>query len=123
MRPSLPSGTPSRSNSQIARTPSTKLSTELGYRDVVPCEEALAQTARWLVEHPPDRGGSIERNLQDPFDYDAEDALIAAWRAALGPLHVVAAAADPFFVDRYSSDYEAARARRRAARSAGEHAR
>jgi hypothetical protein len=104
-------------------TPSTKLSTELGYRDVVPCDQALAQTAHWLVEHPPERGGSIERNLQDPFDYDAEDALVAAWRAALGPLQAAAAAADPLFVDRYSSDYEAARARRRAARSTGEPAR
>ncbi len=99
-------------------TPSTKLSTELGYRDVVACDEALARTARWLVEHPPERGGSIERNLQDPFDYEAEDALIAAWRGALGPLRVAAEAADPMFVDRYSSEYEAARARRRAARSA-----
>jgi dTDP-D-glucose 4,6-dehydratase len=99
-------------------TPSTKLSTDLGYRDVVSCDDALAHTARWLVEHPPERGGSIERNLQDPFDYEAEDTLIAAWQAALGPLRAAAAAADPFFVDRYSSEYEAARARRRAARSA-----
>jgi hypothetical protein len=99
-------------------TPSTKLTTELGYRDVIACDEALAKTARWLAEHPPEPGGSIERNLQDPFDYQAEDALIATWRAALGPLREAAAAADPVFVDRYAADYEAARARRRAARSA-----
>jgi nucleoside-diphosphate-sugar epimerase len=96
-------------------SPSTKLIAELGYTDVVPCQEALAETARWLVAHPP--GDTIERNLQDPFDYDAEDALIAAWRKALGPLREAAEAADPFFVDRYSPHYEQARARRRAARS------
>jgi hypothetical protein len=100
--------------------PPTKLIVDLGYTDVVPCHEALAETARWLVAHPPEPGGTIERNLQDPFDYDAEDALIAAWRKALGPLREAANAADPFFVDRYSPDYEAARARRRAARSSRE---
>jgi nucleoside-diphosphate-sugar epimerase len=101
-------------------SPSTKLSVELGYRDVVASDVALAETARWLVEHPPEPDGTIERNLQDPFDYAAEDGLIAAWQDALGPLRKAAAAADPMFVDRYSPNYEAARARRRAARSSGQ---
>jgi nucleoside-diphosphate-sugar epimerase len=95
-------------------TPSAKLFAELGYRDVVPCDQALAETAHWLMENPPEPGGSIERSLQDPFDYDAEDALVAAWRHALGPLRDASAAADPMFVDRYSPGYQAARARRRA---------
>jgi nucleoside-diphosphate-sugar epimerase len=99
-------------------TPSTKLSRQLGYRDVVACEEALARTARWLVAHPHERGGTVERALQDPFDYAAEDALLAAWQNALRPVGVAATEADPFYVDRYSSGYEDARARRRAHRAA-----
>ncbi len=43
-------------------------------------EKQFALTARWLLEHQPRPGGSEERNLQDPFDYAAEDALVAAWK-------------------------------------------
>lgn len=106
-----------RSGSFHRYTPPTKLMSELGYRDVVPCEEALVRTARWLAAHPPERGGDIEQNLQDPFDYGAEDALIAAWKEALGRLRAAAAAADPYFVDRYSPSREADRESRRTARA------
>jgi hypothetical protein len=30
-----------------------------------------------MSEHPPEHGGEIEQRLQDPFDYEAEDKLIA----------------------------------------------
>ncbi len=60
-----------------------KLQHELGYRDAVAPREALARTARWLIAHPPEPGGIEETVLQDPFDYPAEDALVAAWRDAL----------------------------------------
>ncbi|MBY0399639.1 hypothetical protein K2X89_05045, partial [Myxococcota bacterium] len=60
-----------------------KLEQELGYRDVVPPREALARTAKWLVENPPAPGGIEEQVLQDPFDYAAEDALVASYRAAM----------------------------------------
>lgn len=60
-----------------------KLEQELGYRDVVPPREALARTARWLVANPPAPGGMEELILQDPFDYAAEDALVARYRAAI----------------------------------------
>jgi nucleoside-diphosphate-sugar epimerase len=53
--------------------------TMLGYRDAVPARIAVGLTARWLVEHPPPRGGTEERVLTDPFAYDAEDELLAAW--------------------------------------------
>lgn len=56
----------------------SKLRAQLGYRDAVPAEQALAETARWLVEHPPATGDG--RNILDPFDYAAEDRLIEAWR-------------------------------------------
>ena len=60
-----------------------KLETELGYRDIVPPREALARTARWLALNRPAPGGVEEMVLQDPFDYVAEDAHVARYRAAL----------------------------------------
>ena len=64
-------------------TPSDALVDELGYRDVVPAAEGIADTARWLAANPPSPGGSIERRLMDPFDYAAEDALLEAWDRAV----------------------------------------
>jgi nucleoside-diphosphate-sugar epimerase len=55
---------------------------QLGHRDVVPAREAIGRTARWLAEHRPEPGGQEEMILTDPFDYDAEDALIDSWLAA-----------------------------------------
>ena len=55
----------------------TKIRGQLAYRDVVPAVEALARTLRWYVEHRPAPGGEIERRLGDPFDYAAEDELVA----------------------------------------------
>ncbi len=57
----------------------TRVRTVLGYHDSVPPREALARTARWLAENPPEPGGTEEMVLTDPFDYDAEDALVGAW--------------------------------------------
>ena len=64
----------------------SKLVHELGYRDRVAPRDALALTALWLAEHPCEPGGLEESVLQDPFDYAAEDRLIASWRQALGSL-------------------------------------
>jgi hypothetical protein len=58
------------------------LRSALGYRDVVPAREAVAHTALWLAEHRPEPGGTEETVLTDPFDYEAEDALMDAWLAA-----------------------------------------
>lgn len=52
----------------------------LGYRDVVPAREAVARTARWLAEHPHEPGSQVEQILEDPFDYDNEDRLVAWWK-------------------------------------------
>ncbi len=62
----------------------TRVRTVLGYRDEVQARDALALTARWLAEHPHERGGTEEMVLTDPFDYPAEDRLIDAWLAARG---------------------------------------
>jgi nucleoside-diphosphate-sugar epimerase len=60
----------------------TRLRTRLGYHDVVPARIAIARTALWLAEHPCEPGGQEEMVLTDPFDYAAEDTLIAAWQRA-----------------------------------------
>ena len=95
-------------------TPSDALVDELGYRDVVPAAEGIADTARWLAANPPSPGGSTERRLMDPFDYAAEDALLAAWDRAVAAIAPVAATADPLITDRYSPRYEEMRAARHA---------
>lgn len=58
-----------------------KLKHLLGYRDLVPARQAVRLAARWLVDHRPEPGGMEERVLEDPFDYAAEDALVAWWRS------------------------------------------
>ena len=98
-------------------TPSDALVDELGYRDVIPAPQGIADTARWLAANPPAPGGSIERRLMDPFDYAAEDALLAAWDRAVAALAPVASAADPLITDRYSPQYEAMRTARQARRA------
>ncbi len=80
----------------------TKLRSLLGYRDVVPAREALARTARWLVAHPLAAGGTEEKVLQDPFDYAAEDALVAAWRKALASVQLPRFAREPGYTASYS---------------------
>jgi len=80
----------------------TKLRTQLGYRDVVPAREALALTARELLAHPLARGGMEEKSLTDPFDYAAEDELVAAWRKALSSLSPVQWAREPGYTLSYS---------------------
>lgn len=57
---------------------------ELGYTEEVPVEQALHASVEWLVAHPPERGGEAERQLGDPFDYAAEDRVIAAADRAAG---------------------------------------
>jgi len=54
----------------------SKIKTQLGYRDVVPVEEAIERTVKWFLEHRPLPGGEEETNLGDPFDYAAEDSII-----------------------------------------------
>jgi hypothetical protein len=61
-----------------------KIKRQLGYSDPIAPEEALRRTARWYIEHQPERGGDLEQRLQDPFDYDTEDQLAAIYREAAG---------------------------------------
>jgi nucleoside-diphosphate-sugar epimerase len=68
-----------------------KMRDRLGYRDVVHPREALARTARWLLENPP--SPEVEGRMGDPFDYAVEDRLVAWWR------DVLASAPDPAWRD------------------------
>lgn len=80
----------------------TKLKAQLGYRDVIAPVDALTQFARWLVEHPMERGGRAERGLQDPFDYVAEDRLVTAWRDLLRKMPDIEYAREPWYTASYS---------------------
>ncbi|MGH2587805.1 MAG: NAD-dependent epimerase/dehydratase family protein [Dehalococcoidia bacterium] len=62
----------------------SKARTLLGYRDVVDVEIATRITARWLRDHPLSAGDLREGAIPGSgrFDYDREDAILAAWRRA-----------------------------------------
>jgi nucleoside-diphosphate-sugar epimerase len=79
-----------------------RLRTDLGYRDVVKPRDALAETAHWLRDHPPEPGGVEETVLQDPFDYTAEDELIDAWQAAIAGLPEIQFSREPGYTLSYS---------------------
>jgi len=80
----------------------TAIRSRLGYRDAVPAREALGRTARWLAANPHDRGGTEEAILTDPFDYAAEDQLIASWQAAVRTVEVPPFATEPRYGLAYS---------------------
>lgn len=61
-----------------------KVKSQLGYRDVVGLEEALERTVKWYMENPLAPGAEEEQNLGDPFDYDYEDGIIAAFERLEG---------------------------------------
>ena len=80
----------------------TRIKTHLGYTDVVPPEQGLARTARWLRDHPLERGGTGEKILQDPFDYRAEDELVMAWKALCEKMPRVKFEREPGYTATYS---------------------
>jgi len=80
----------------------TRLRTMLGYSDIVAPEEGLAITARWLRDNPIERGGAAEKILQDPFDYPAEDELIAAWKDLCARMPQVKFEREPGYTATYS---------------------
>ncbi|MCZ6887216.1 MAG: NAD-dependent dehydratase [Gammaproteobacteria bacterium] len=80
----------------------SKIKSELGYRDLVGAREAVGLAARWLVDHPPPAGGTVERVLQDPFDYAAEDRLVDAWQSLKAAMPEVEFAQTPGYGASYS---------------------
>jgi hypothetical protein len=80
----------------------TKIRTQLGYSDVVAPERGLAITARWLRDHPLPPNGADEKIMQDPFDYRAEDELIASWKTLREQIPQVRFEREPGFTATYS---------------------
>jgi nucleoside-diphosphate-sugar epimerase len=68
----------------------SRLREDLGYADVVSVPDGLAEAVEWMVRN---EAQLRERGTTDPFDYAAEDALVAAYDEALAGL---ADAAAPF---------------------------
>jgi nucleoside-diphosphate-sugar epimerase len=54
---------------------SERIRRELGYREVVPLDDALAQTILWERQHPPEY---VDPNQ---FDYEAEEELWTKYRS------------------------------------------
>jgi nucleoside-diphosphate-sugar epimerase len=67
----------------------TRLREDLGYRDVMPLREGLVETVEWMLEHRDEMHANP--NLTDPFDYAAEDRLLAAYDRCLAELTPFAA--------------------------------
>jgi hypothetical protein len=79
-----------------------KIRHELGYRDVVPARKAIPAYARLLAQEPPTPGGTEEFALTDPFDYAAEDKLIAGWKRALESMPEIKYESEPGYTLSYS---------------------
>ncbi len=70
-----------------------KIKTELGYSDVVPSIEAIPRAVRWLLDHPVQPGSHTDTILGDPFDYQAEDRLVALYDQSMAAMQEFAYAA------------------------------
>ena len=69
----------------------TRLREDLGYRDVMSLRDGIAETVEWMLANREQMDANP--NLVDPFDYAAEDALMAAYDRAMADL---APYTDPF---------------------------
>ena len=77
----------------------TKIKTELGYKDTVKVRDGIRKTIQYYLDHQPNRGGEIEKRLNDRFDYKAEDELIKEYKGSLGRLSTI------FSIDRWRHPY------------------
>lgn len=77
-------------------TSSERIRLELGYQDKVDAREALLKTVEWLLEVRPAPGGELETQLGDPFAYELEDQLVAAWRRSRPAMEAVASPLGPY---------------------------
>lgn len=65
------------------------LRTDLGYSDVVPLRDGLIDTVEWMLSNTSEMYANP--NIVDPFDYAAEDRLVAAYERAMSELDEYAA--------------------------------
>ena len=78
----------------------TKIKQELGYEDIVDPIAGMTEAVRWYAEAGVDP--RAEKGLQDPFDYEAEDKLIDAYRARLDTVPRDLFAVEPGYTGSYS---------------------
>jgi len=68
----------------------SKIKAELGYKDVVPAEEAIRRTTNWYLDNPLQRGGEMEQRLGDSFDYAVEEQVIKEYKETISRLRELA---------------------------------
>ena len=103
-RPAYPTLQTHSSQHRVVDT--SRIRVELGYRDRVAPLDALRTTIRWQVEHLPAQHDHIRKVLQDPFDYAAEDELIALQRRFVSDCEAVAFEREPGFTVAYYGPFE-----------------
>lgn len=62
----------------------TQLRVDLGYRDIVPLREGLVETVEWMLANVDEM--LRNPNITDPFNYEAEDRLMAAYDRSMTEL-------------------------------------
>ncbi len=67
----------------------SKIRRILGYKEIVPPGEAQIMTVQWILENSPILSKEWEEQMEDTFDYAAEDELIACWKEAYKTLSSV----------------------------------
>jgi nucleoside-diphosphate-sugar epimerase len=63
-------GDPPSTHHQLLDT--SKIQSELAYRDLVSFDAAIQRTVNWYIANPFERGGAEEARVGDLFDYEAE---------------------------------------------------
>ncbi len=61
---------------------------DLGYRDLVPMQEAIPRTVAWMLKHRPANDGKFS-NKADPLNYELEDQLLAIYNEAVAKLQKI----------------------------------
>ncbi len=94
-RPNYPALQHHSSSHRIVDT--SKIREQLGYRDVFDPEAALRETVRWQRDNLRGNSESVEKILQDPFDYAAEDEFVSSYRAFADRCRQIEFAREPGF--------------------------
>ena len=103
-RPAYPQLTHHSSQHRLLDT--NRIRTELGYRDLVAPLDALRRTIRWQAEHLPADAARLAKVLQDPFDYAAEDRLVALYQRFVADCAAVPFTREPGYSAAYYGSLE-----------------
>jgi nucleoside-diphosphate-sugar epimerase len=103
-RPAFPTLQTHSSQHRVVDT--SRIRSELGYRDQVAPLDALRATIRWQVDHLPAQHERIRKVLQDPFDYAAEDRLVELHRRFVADCAAVEFERQPGYTVAYYGPFE-----------------